>query len=166
MKRKVAAICLLIAGLPFLGSAKEFGSWPTDSLLEPVTQQTIVGIWEGVVGEYIFYRMEIRRRGNSYLVESSSQSTQTLYRLTSAKVQSGHVTLRFRKIDKRAFGTDELVFEGKGRADNSQGGIEGTMKQFPTRTHGATEIKLRKGNKYFRNLSAASKRAEALIRQE
>jgi hypothetical protein len=154
MATRVAIVfCLL---LPLLASASE-ESPPA------VTNDSLNGIWEGLVGDWILYRMDIRPRGDSYLVEHFAQDMETLYRLVHREVRGGSVLLRFRKVSGGLpFTPTEVTLRGHGYAGyQGQGELKTTLVQTAGEK-GSFPLRLQKGSR-VRILARASKQAEKLI---
>src|SRR5689334_22304079 len=82
-------VVLFAAQLPIVAGASED--------IPDVTRDTLNGVWEGVVGDWSVYRMEIRPSGASYLAQTATKGLVILYRLSAIRVESGHVFLRFER---------------------------------------------------------------------
>jgi hypothetical protein len=125
----------------------------------PVTNDSLNGVWEGIVGDWILYRMDIRPRGDSYLVENFSPESQTLYRLVQREVHSGHVVLRFRRVSGGSAGA--VTLRGDGFAYDGAGELKTTLTLTIGET-GSCPLRLLKGSR-VRLLAKASRQAEKLI---
>ena len=129
----------------------------------PVTNDSLNGVWEGIVGDWILYRMDIRPRGDSYLVENFSpqKGFQTLYRLVQRDVRSGHLRLRFRKVTGAASMANEVTLRGDGYAYDGRGELRTKLVQTAGEK-GSYPLRLSKGTR-TRILAQMSKQAERLI---
>jgi hypothetical protein len=129
----------------------------------PVTNDSLNGVWEGIVGDWILYRMDIRPHGDSYLVENFSpqKGFQTLYRLVQRDVRAGHVVLQFRKVSGAIHSATEVTLRGDGFAYDGAGELKTTLIQT-VGEKGSCPLRLLKGTK-TRILAQMSKQAERLI---
>jgi len=129
----------------------------------PVTNDSLNGVWEGVVGDWILYRMDIRRHGDSYLVENFSphKGAQALYVLVQREVHAGHVVLRFRKLSGGSLMATEITLRGDGFAYDGAGELKTTATQT-VGEKGSYPLRLLKGTR-TRILANMSKQAERLI---
>lgn len=129
----------------------------------PITNDSLNGVWEGIVGDWILYRMDIRQHGDSYLVENFApqKGFQTLYRLVQRDVRGGHVVLRFRKVTGSAFPVTEVTLSGVGFAYDGAGELKTTLIQS-VGSKGSYPLRLLKGTR-TRILAQMSKQAEKLI---
>src|ERR1017187_4357540 len=129
----------------------------------PVTNVSLNGVWEGIVGDWILYRMDVRAHGDSYLVENFSpqEGFQALYRLIQRDVHGGHVVLRFRKIRGAALMSSAELLRGDGYAYDGSGELQLTLLQT-IGEKGSFKLRLSKGTR-TRILAKMSKQAERLI---
>jgi hypothetical protein len=129
----------------------------------PVTNDSLNGVWEGVVGDWGVHRMDVRARGNSYLAEVSSpqKDFQVLYQLVQRDVRSGHVVLRFRKVAGADWRPAEIMVKGEGYAFGDEGELQTTLT-YMKGEKGSYKLRLEKGTR-TRILAKMSKQAEHLI---
>jgi hypothetical protein len=134
-----------------------------DDAPPPVTNHSLNGVWEGIVGDWILYRMDIRPRGDSYLVENFSpqKGAQALYLLVQREVHAGHIVLRFRKLRGGSLMATEVTLRGEGFVYDGAGELKTTLTQT-VGEKGSYPLRLLKGSR-TRILAQMSKQAEKLI---
>jgi hypothetical protein len=101
----------------------------TEAPAPPLTATTLTGVWEGIAGHQL-YRMQLVSSNEGYLAfitRPANRELAAIFRLTSAKVQSGHVTLEFHNLDKDSFASERVLLEGRGFAFDSIGGISAKL---------------------------------------
>ena len=80
----------------------------------PITNESINGTWEAVVAEEDIVRMEIRGRGESYLVDADRSDRLSVFRLVQREIKDdGQVLLRFTKISGD-YPAKEVTLQGYG----------------------------------------------------
>jgi hypothetical protein len=101
----------------------------------PLTPTTLRGIWEGVAaGSDIVFQFTIEPDGRGCLVFFRGDS-QEIYRLISAKVAGGNVTLRFENTQAREYRdyhyAQYVTIRGSGRGNSDIGILSGKMEGSP-----------------------------------
>jgi hypothetical protein len=152
----LARIAVLFAALlPIIATASED--------LPGVSRETLNGIWEGVVGDWSLYRMDIRPSGNSYLAQTDTKDFVILYRLSAMRVSSGHVFLRFERPTKSTIYPSVITLEGRGAANpyTGFGDLRLTLHQL-TGDKFSYPLHLTKGT-HTRDLADLSRQAERAV---
>ena len=129
----------------------------------PITTAGLVGVWEGISGHQL-YRMELLGRSDGYLAfitRPADRQLAAIFRLTSAKVADGRVTLEFRNTAKDSFASEYVRVEGHGFAFDSVGGISAKLT-FRGGSNYASDLEFSKGA-VTRSLAKMSADAERLI---
>jgi len=139
---------------------------------EPLTNDTLIGTWEAVMPIEStmvagIYHMEIGKDSNSYLVGIiTAPNEQTwerfVFRLTSAEVSDGKVTLHFR--GKYEGKEAEVAFDGSGAGLSDQGALGGKFRYMNGQAFDgfSGEIWFKKGP-WTREMDRTSKEAQKLI---
>jgi hypothetical protein len=148
-------VLLLVVVFPVLANASES--------VPGVTDTTLNGVWEGVVGNWQVYRMDIRPHGQSYLAHVFSEGAVGLYHLTQRRVRDGRVFLRFERPNGTVFFPSVITLEGSGWANGygSAGELRLTLRQL-THDKGSYPLHLAKGT-HTRILAEFSRQAEHAI---
>ena len=135
-----ARIAAVLVAFPLFAIASEE--------LPGVTDETVNGAWEGVVGNSRLVRMEIRPRGQSYLADVFSTDAVGLYCLTQRHVAGGKVFLRFERPNGGGWLFPKVItLEGRGWAGPNRwgaGDLRLTLHQL-TGDKGSYPLHLRKG---------------------
>jgi hypothetical protein len=122
MPRVILIVCLTLV---FLQPA--FGDEPPPP---PLTPTTLPGIWEGVSDGSMVFQFSVEPDGRGSLVFFRGFRP-AIYRLVSAKVAGGNVTLRFentRAGDYRDYDSRYVTIRGSGRGDSEIGILSGRVE--------------------------------------
>src|SRR3954469_17264780 len=119
---------LLILGM--LAITVNSVSSAADESPRPLTRETLVGTWEGVVGlglhgshPIVFHILIAPRNEDSYMAEIYPEHLGgSVYRLQACTVTDGKVYLRFQELSGR-----EWWFEGEGYGDTKTAWLEASV---------------------------------------
>lgn len=126
MPRVIFLACLTLALL-----RPVFGDEPPPP---PLTSTTLRGVWEGVSAGSDVYQFAVEPDGRGCLVFFRGFRP-TIYRLVSAKVVGGNVTLRFENTQAADYGDSHYIryvtIRGSGRGDSEVGVLAGKIDGSP-----------------------------------
>jgi hypothetical protein len=148
-------ILLLALVLPHLCLADE--AYP------PLTERSLVGVWEAIASDWVVQRLDIRASGESYFAEVGGihGDTHRVYRLAEKRIHSGRVVLRFRKLIGGWWEPVEITLRGQGYALDGEGEFQATFASSDTRSS-SYNVTYQKGTR-TRILAKLSKQAERLV---
>src|ERR1043165_4322713 len=148
-------LCLLLLATAPIGDANEVAA-------PPITSEALNGTWEAVVAETGVVRMEIRARGESYLVEANGPGDDGLgvYRLVQRQVHDGKVTLRFAKV-RGSWQPKGVTLRGYGYLNGESADLRVKLIQS-TEQPGSYDLHLTRGT-ITQDLAKLSRRARDVI---
>ena len=135
----------------------------TEPAAPPITDETLNGTWEAVLGEMGVVRLDIRPQGNSYLadVDSTDKEGRALYKLVQRRVHDGKVLLRFRKLIG-SWQPEEVTLDGYGYLSGLAWSGADLRVKYIQGSLGSCDLHLTKGT-ITDILARMSKQAEDLI---